>query len=230
LQLTSSSVTAPAQAMLEDPVATDHWALQLHDGRRVAVPSPGLVAPLSSNPFYALSPEFTDVIKPSFSVLGEPIPCENAEVGTESPLALELQSVDNPTTSMWEEEAMWVEPLAISAPVEESVTRQLPVSAPESSQTHPGMPSVWVSTMMKEVEECLGASYEGFEDKVMDLLCTIEASSGLKSYEKICQKSKSGPKARVSRELKNLISGVNYEGGSSKRSTSISERALSLSK
>jgi hypothetical protein len=230
LQLTSSSGVAPAQAMPEDRAASDHWALQLRDGRRVAVTSPGLVAPLSSNPFYALSPEFTDVIKPSFPVLGEPIPCDNAEVGTESPLALELHSVDNPTTSMWEEEAMWVEPLAISAPVEESDTGQLPVSAPKSSQTHPSMPSVWVSTMMKEVGECLGASYEGFEDKVMDLLCTIEASSGLKSYEEIGQKSKSGPKARVSRELKNLISGVNYEGGSSKRSTSTSGRALSLSK
>jgi hypothetical protein len=193
-----------------DPSVTDHWALQLRDGRHVALPSPGLVAPLSSNPFYALSPEFTDIIKPSSLALGEPIQCEYAEVGTESPLDLELQSVDNPTTSMWEEEATWVEPLAISAPMEESDTGQHPASVPESSQTHPGMPSVWVSTMMKEVGECLGASYEGFEDKVMDLLCTIEASSGLKSYGEICQKSKSGPKARVSRELKNLISGVNY--------------------
>jgi hypothetical protein len=196
--------------MPEDFSVTDHWALQLRDGRRVAVPSPGLVALLSSNPFYALSPEFIDVIKPSPLVLGEPFPCEYAEVGIESPLALELQPVDNPTTFMWEKKAMWVEPLAISAPMEEGVTGQHPVSAPESSQTHPGMPSVWVSTMMKEVGECLGASYEGFEDKVMDLLCTIEASSGLKSYGEICQKSKSGPKARVSRELKNLISGVNY--------------------
>jgi hypothetical protein len=231
LALTSSSVAvAPSQAMPEDSSVTDPWALQLRDGRRVAVPSPGLVALLSSNPFYALSPEFTDIMKPSSQVLREPIPCEYAEGGTESHLALELQSVDNPITSTWEEEAMWVEPLAISAPMEESVTGQHPVSAPESSQSHPGMPSVWVSTMMKEVGECLGASYEGFEDKVMDLLCTIEASSGLKSYGEIWQKSKSGPKARVSRELKNLISGVNYEGGSSKRSTSTSGRALSLSK
>ena len=170
----------------------------------------------------------TDFVKPPSPVLGEFPPCEYVAVGTE--LALEVQPVDNPLTSTWEEEAVWVEPLAILAPMEEDVAGQQPDSAPKSSQTHPGMTSIWVSTMMKEVGECLGASYEGFEDKVIDLLCTIEASSALKSYGEIWQKSKSGPKARVHRELKNLISSVNYEGGSSKRNTSTSGRALSLFK
>jgi hypothetical protein len=229
MPLTSSLViAAPSQAMPEELSVTDQWALQLRDGQPVVVPSPGLVAPLSSNPFYALSPEFTDIVKPPSPMLGESLPCEYVAVGTE--LALEVQPMDNPLTSTWEEEAMWVEPLAISAPMEEDVAGQQPDSAPKSSQTHPGMPSVWVSTMMKEVGECLGASYEGFEDKVMDLLCTIKASSALKSYGEIWQKSKSGPKAHVHRELKNLISSVNYEGGNSKRNTSTRGRALSLSK
>ena len=82
------------------------------------------MALLSSNPFYALSLEFTDVVKPPSLVLGESLPCEYVEVGTESPLALEFQPMDNPITSTWEEEAMWVEPLAIFAPMEEGVVGQ----------------------------------------------------------------------------------------------------------
>ena len=83
---------------------------------------------------------------------------------------------------------------------------------------------------MKEFGEYLGASYEGFEDRVTRLLCEIEASMG------ITRCTGEGPpqaivvaKPRVNRELRNLISNVNYEGGSSRRGTSTSGRALSLS-
>jgi hypothetical protein len=56
MPLTSSLVVvAPSQVMPGELSVTDQWALQLRDSRRVAVPSLGLVAPLSSNPFYALS-------------------------------------------------------------------------------------------------------------------------------------------------------------------------------
>jgi hypothetical protein len=64
-------------------------------------------------------------------VLGESLPCEYRDVGIE--LALKVQPVDNPLTSTWEEEAMWVESLAISAPMEEGVAGQKPDSAPKSS-------------------------------------------------------------------------------------------------
>ena len=141
MPLTSSPiVAAPSQAMTKELSITDQWALQLRDGRHVAVPSSGLVAPLSSNPFYALSPEFTDFIRPPSPVLGESFPCKYGAVGTE--LALEVQPVDNPLTFTWEDEAMWVEPLAILAPMEEDVAGLQPDSDPKSSQTHRGMPSV----------------------------------------------------------------------------------------
>ncbi len=83
---------------------------------------------------------------------------------------------------------------------------------------------------MKEFGEYLGASYEGFEDRVMTLLCEIEASTGVtRCNGEGSQQSIMVAKPRVHRELQNLISNVNYEGGGSRRGTSTSGRALLLS-
>ena len=227
------SASAPEARVPDDLSITDDWALQLRDGRRVALHSSGPVAPLTSNPFFALSPEFTDCAKLPPPVLSKSSFLDQADDDAESssPLALEFQQGDQlQSIPSWEDEAEWVEPLAISVPMEEGYAEQQLEVAIETSQNPPGIPSAWVSTMMKEVGECLGASYEGFEDKVMELLCTIEASSGLRSNGEVWQKSNLGPKNRVPREVRNLISSVNYEGGSSKRTTSTSGRAMSLSK
>ena len=53
----------------------------------------------------------------------------------------------------------------------------------------------------------------------------IEASysSGSKEGASHCRK---GEKSRVPKELRNLISSVNYAGGSSRRNSTTSERAL----
>jgi hypothetical protein len=110
--------------------------LQLQDGQRVALPSSGLVAPLSSNPFFALSLEFIDGVKPPSLVLGESSFVEYVSDGTESssPLALEFQQGDKlQSTSTWEDDAIWVEPLAISVPMEEGYAEQHLESTTESS-------------------------------------------------------------------------------------------------
>ena len=62
----------------------------------------------------------------------------------------------------------------------------------------------------------------------MELLIKIEASSGTGSKGG-CSHSRKGDKFGVSRELRNLISGVNYARGSSRRTSSTSGRALLLS-
>ena len=59
----------------------------------------------------------------------------------------------------------------------------------------------------------------------MKLLMNIEASYSSGPKEGTSH-SRMDEKSRVPRELQNLISGVNYDGGSSRRSTATSERAL----
>ena len=65
----------------------------------------------------------------------------------------------------------------------------------------------------------------GFEDRVLALLCAIEAELGISKPGVVFSKDKS----RVPREVRNLISNVNYDGESTKRTTSASVRALMLS-
>ena len=64
----------------------------------------------------------------------------------------------------------------------------------------------------------------------MTLLCEIEASTGVTRVNGDgLQQSIVVAKPRVHRELRNLISNVNYEGGSSRRNTSTRGRAMLLS-
>lgn len=97
-----------------------NWALQLRDGRRLVMPS-SLMAPLSSNPFFALSLEYLEVGKRIPSALGgvsadESI--EDGEIDMVSSLEISKYEQEGVVSEVgdWDEDAMWVEPLAISLP------------------------------------------------------------------------------------------------------------------
>ncbi len=96
------------------------------------------------------------------------------------------------------------------------------------SSTLKGPQSTWVLEQLKEFGLILGASFVDFEDKIMELLIDIKASSGLKCKGAASQNRK-GDKSCVPRELCNLISGVNYAGESLRRNSCTSVRALMLS-
>ena len=135
----------------------------------------------------------------------------------------------------WEDEAMWVEPLAIAMPavggvVDKTGTLGFGESVSEKVKDHTKTQSEWVNDKMQEFGLYLGASYEGFEDRVMKLLRDIEAASGSSVWRDCEQQSNLAVSPRVSRELHNLITNVYYAGGSSKRNTANSRRALMLSK
>ena len=79
--------------------------------------------------------------------------------------------------------------------------------------------SAWLLHNIKAVGKVLGASYEGFEDRIEKLLLDIEESRNQRLNDNLGVKKgiRTGP--RLSRELKNLSSSINYEGNSaSKRS------------
>ena len=66
-----------------------------------------------------------------------------------------------------------------------------------------------------------GASYEGFENRVEKLLLEIEARRNQRLNANQGEKKGTRTRQRLSRELKNLCSSINYEGSSiSKRSVS----------
>jgi hypothetical protein len=121
-------VTSPKSTAIG--VSTDSWAMLLREGTRLFVP-PMPPLPLSPNPFYALSEN---------SCLGPVLGSQStAAWGDESFVA---SSVEEECTDLavggvlgeegtWNEEAMWVEPLAVSYPALEENKEKLPqVDAP----------------------------------------------------------------------------------------------------
>jgi hypothetical protein len=99
-----------------------------------------------------------------------------------------------------EGEAMVVAPLAVMMPSE--------VEAHELTEVGPQTYSEWVLQKNKAFGKLVGASYEGYEEKVLEVLVAIDA-----------RRRKAGPNSKKStpsgkrgtRELKGLVSTINYE-------------------
>jgi hypothetical protein len=89
--------------------------------------------------------------------------------------------------------------------------------------------SEWVLGKYHLFGEFVGASYEGCEEEVLALLksidfCRINTVSGGEIFDKSGRSERKG-----SRELKALVSTINYDAGSSRSRGSNRERALLLS-
>ncbi len=183
--------------------------------------------PLSPNPFYAFSTEFFTESSETIE-LPEVWSIDNP-AHTSSLIVPESNQIIEGDGGVWEEQVDWIEPLAVAYPAMESngesVVQEVSVQR-EVPEVLPRPQSDWVMEKMEEFGVVLGASYVGFEDRVLALLREIEAKTGGSQPGGVPGKVKS----RVSRELRNLISNVNYDGGSSRRTTSASGRALMLSK
>uniref|UniRef100_A0A2N9H1T5 Reverse transcriptase domain-containing protein n=1 Tax=Fagus sylvatica TaxID=28930 RepID=A0A2N9H1T5_FAGSY len=161
-------------------------------------------------------PKVTNEINPS--LLPESLGAVDLDPTLETSSVLGTPSVVTPTFPPEDNDAMWVEPLTVNYSMVEEGVEQI-VQADGSGvhvlpATLKGQQSEWVSNQLKEFGLVLGASFNGFEDKIMELLMNIEASYsfGPKDGALHCRK---GEKSRVPRELRNLISGVNYAGGAS---------------
>uniref|UniRef100_A0A2N9HYC0 Protein kinase domain-containing protein n=1 Tax=Fagus sylvatica TaxID=28930 RepID=A0A2N9HYC0_FAGSY len=154
------------------------WVMQLRQGKRLFMPQPPPL-PLSPNPFYALSTEL-------FTESSETI--EIPEIGTvENPahtsslIVPESTQIIGGDDGVWDEQVEWVEPLAVAYPAVElngeSVVKEFSVQS-EVPEVIPGPQSDWVMEKMEEFGVVLGASYVGFEDRVLALLREIEAETG----------------------------------------------------
>ncbi len=114
---------------------------------------------------------------------------------------------------MEENSPAWIEPLAMSFPTVESETVR-----DGGDKANPTTHSEWSLQKLTEFGEYLGASYEGFEDRVLRLLSEIE-SAGLRQPNSIPKTPKATTTQRGHRELRGLLSTVNYEAGNARRTT-----------
>uniref|UniRef100_A0A2N9HXJ9 Reverse transcriptase domain-containing protein n=1 Tax=Fagus sylvatica TaxID=28930 RepID=A0A2N9HXJ9_FAGSY len=162
------------------------WTLQLRDGQRLFMPQmPPL--PLSPNPFYALSSSELGVEIMDKLEQPEVWPIDNLALtkAMDAPEQVPaISAIVSGEVGDWGGQAEWIEPLAMEYPAIEppGMPEAQDSSWGEHKNAHEvlrGPHSEWVSGKMQEFGEVLGASYVGFEDRVLALLCAIEAELGI---------------------------------------------------
>ena len=125
------------------------------------------------------------------------------------------------------ETPMVVTPLAMEVPPEEeSYGRELV----DKTESEAPPPLEWVLDELRRFGEVLGALYAGHEMEIMNLLMTIDASRQHDRHNTRANKHSSKSGSKGNRELKNLISTINYDSGSSKCRNNNRDRVLVVSK
>ena len=125
------------------------------------------------------------------------------------------------------ETPMVVTPLVMAVPPEEESYGRAIVDKTENEEPPP---LEWVLDELRRFGEVLGASYAGHELEIMKLLMTIDASRQHDRHATRLNKQSSKSGNKGSGELKNLISTINYDSGSSKCRNNNRDRVLVVSK
>jgi hypothetical protein len=110
-------------------------------------------------------------------------------------------------------EPISVEPLAVVLPLGLEHSGD---DIARSSGSAGRKPSDWVMRKHKGVGKVLGASYEGYEQTVMELLMDIEARYLQRKAGLVDSRRPSSSGRKGSRELKGLVSSINYESRESR--------------
>ena len=105
---------------------------------------------------------------------------------------------------------LMVEPLAIAIP--QSMVHE----SGEEVQAAGRAPSEKVLRKLKGVGRVLGASFEGYEQRVLELSMDIEARHQQKHDEMISSHRPSSSGRKGCKELKGLVSSINYDAKNSK--------------
>lgn len=113
-----------------------------------------------------------------------------------------------------EEEPLIMEPLAMAEP---DVVPSGATTAPMLGVCDGAHPkSKWVLETLTEFGIVWGASFEGYEEELTKILQDIEARRNHKVGQDAAGKKDVKPGGKGSRELKNLVSTINYEARSAK--------------
>lgn len=90
-------------------------------------------------------------------------------------------------------------------------------------------PFKWVMGQLKEFRRVVGASYEGYEAEIIVLLQNIEARQHQQGAGAMTQKQGGHSASRGQRELRGLISSVNYNSRPTDSQRNSRERVLMIS-
>uniref|UniRef100_A0A2N9FWW1 Reverse transcriptase domain-containing protein n=1 Tax=Fagus sylvatica TaxID=28930 RepID=A0A2N9FWW1_FAGSY len=186
------------------------WFLELKNGQRLRLPMELRSSCASEAPTADISPRMLQWVDPFKERLGEF--SDGAEWGAEG--------IDTESEHSWlsfmergEEiggedhtETLDVTPLAMAVPLETLTT-----VVEDSQAVLPQSPSERVLQQLKAIGKFLGASYKGNEEEVMGLLMSIDARRR-KDIGNSGQKKVIVLGTRGRRELKGLVSSVNYDG------------------
>jgi hypothetical protein len=146
-------------------------AMQLRDRRKLVVPRLGSRDLLGLNPFAVLATDDVDISYcGGISDIDPPTCIDGSRFESDSSLVLLVseQQVELVGQGEWDEEVLWVEPLAITHPSEESsldLGFSVEVALPASSSTVASLEpcSDWVMDHLTGFGEFLGASYKGMK-------------------------------------------------------------------
>lgn len=135
--------------------------------------------------------------------------------------ALTIPYGDLALEGLGEEEPIWVEPLRMT--VSEMHTGVDVVG--EKGYDRPNQQhSSWVLKKFKGLGKVLGVKYYGFKEAFLELFSAVESNLKDESLDPNLRRINDSSKAKGDRELKNLISNVNYKVGVSRIKTNNSGR------
>ena len=118
-----------------------------------------------------------------------------------------------------------VVPLATEVPLELECSSELGVGCKELVDGN--NLSQWVTNRIKAFRKSVGISWEGFDEQITGLLLAIKVrkkNKKLKAVDDQMKHSKSGQKGQ--HELKNLLTSLNVDVGSTKSRNASKERAM----
>ena len=108
-----------------------------------------------------------------------------------------------------------VVPLATKVPLELEYSSELGVGCKELVDSN--YLSQWVTNRIKAFIKSMGTSLEGFEEQIAELLLAIGARKKNKKFQAVNDQMKQGKLGQKGqRELKNLLTSMNVEVGSTK--------------
>ena len=105
--------------------------------------------------------------------------------------------------------------MATEVPLELEYSSELGIGCKESVDSN--HLSQWVTNRIKAFRKSMGTSLEGFEEQITELLLAIGARKKNKKFQAVNDQMKQGKLGQKSqRELKNLLTSMNVEVGSTK--------------
>ena len=138
----------------------------------------------------------------------------------------EMWDFDERSTN-WEcsGKSLVVVPLATEVPLELECSSELGVRCKELVDGN--NLSQWVTIQIKAFRKSVGISWEGFDEQITGLLLAIKVRKKNKKLKAVDDQMKHGKsRQKGQRELKNLLTSMNVEVGSTKSRNASKERAM----